>query len=172
MSANEGKAARSGVRFGTEEQMVDEFVEVLSRKRSDFGRVEVTREWDHKAGFVDVLARDRDHSLIAFEAKLCDWKRAFMQAYRSTAYADRTYVLLPDAAAERALANRADFEDRGIGLCRFDGDRVEVLVEAAEQEPLVAWVRKRAHDHFDELRHESGERAAAGRRRRMQTALA
>lgn len=148
--ANRAQAPRAG--FATEAEMVEMFIDVLGTRRSDFGRVEITREWDHRSGYVDVLARDGKKSLIAFEAKLADWKRAFMQAYRNTAYADRAYVLLPSGPAERALAHRSHFEDKGIGLCRFDGVRIEVLLEAMEHPPLVAWVRKLAHEHFNERR--------------------
>ena len=157
---NQAQAANSS--FVTEAEMVEKFVDVLGKRSSGFGRVEITREWDHRSGYVDVLARDRKKSLIAFEAKLADWKRAFMQAYRNTAYADRTYVLLPSGPAERALAHRSTFEDKGIGLCRFDGKQIEVLLEAAEHPPLVAWVRKRAHEHFNERRTVNG----SGTRRR------
>ena len=158
--ANRAQTARGG--FASEAEMVEKFVYVLGKRSSGFGCVEITREWDHRSGFVDVLARDGKKSLIAFEAKLADWKRAFMQAYRNTAYADRAYVLLPSGPAERALAHRSTFEDKGVGLCRFDGEQIEVLLEAAEHQHLVAWIRQRAHEHFNERRTVNG----SGTRRR------
>lgn len=149
--------------FASEAEMVNSFLTVLAKKRSCFGRVAVTTEWDHRAGYVDVLARDCKKALIAFEAKLGDWKRAFRQAYRNTVYADRSYVLLPAGVADRALAHRQIFEDRGIGLCRFDGERVEVLVEAVDQPPLMARVRCKAHEHFDVISHEPRNRLRSRR---------
>lgn len=148
--------------FASEAEMVDQFVGVLAKPRSGFGRLEITLEWDHRAGFVDVLARDRSSALIAFEAKLGDWKRAFMQAYRNTAYANRAYVLLPTGVAHRAMLHRETFEGKGIGLCCFDGKRIEVLLEAVDQEPVVTWIRRKAHEHFNGLGHESGSRARRG----------
>lgn len=136
-------------RFATEASLVECFVGALQAGRTTFGSLEVTTEWDHRSGFVDVLARDASKSLIAFEAKLRDWKRAFMQAYRNTAYANKAYVLLPDSAAKNALVHKDEFELRGIGLCAISGGSVRILIEAAEQQPLLAWLHSRAHEHFD-----------------------
>lgn len=149
--------------FSSEAAMVATFVSALRKRRTCFGPVNITLEWNHGAGYVDVLARDRKKSLVAFEAKLGDWKRAFMQAYRNTAYADRTYVLLPTGVADRALRQREMFEERGIGLCGFDGVSIEVLLEAAEQPPLLPWIQKRAHEHFNGLPRNVNGRAAGCR---------
>lgn len=158
--------------FDSEAEMVNRFVAALSKRSSRFGKLAIATEWDHRAGYVDVLARDRNRALIAFEAKLGDWKRAFMQAYRNTAYADRAYVLLPAGVADRAFAHKGTFEDKGIGLCRFDGEQIEILVEAANQVPLVAWVRSKAHEHFDGLGHEPRKGASRSSGRDLQAAHA
>lgn len=139
------------VEFATEADFVNRFVQKLARGRTAFGRVELTTEWDHSAGVVDVLARDRRKSLVAFEAKLADWRRAFYQAYRSTAYANRSYVLVPEQVAGRALRDREQFELRGVGLCSFNGSAVQVLIKATEQDALLRWLRAHAHEHFDTL---------------------
>jgi hypothetical protein len=147
------------VAFKSEADMVERFVKVLRRSRSTFGMLEVVQEWDHRAGLVDVLARNRSRSLIAFEAKLYDWKRAFHQAYKNTAYADCAYVLLPKSVVHRAILNREEFEDRGIGLCSFDGRKVEVQIRSRTHEPLLGWIRHRAHGYItdcaDELSRKS-----------------
>lgn len=136
-------------RFKTEATLVNCFLSAVDAGKSTFGGLEVTTEWNHKAGFVDVLARDSSNALIAFEAKLHDWKRAFLQAYKNTAYANRTYVVMPDNAARRALQYESEFKFRGIGLCAIGEGEVRVLIEACEQEPLLSWVRRLAHQHFD-----------------------
>jgi len=132
--------------FATEADFVECFVGKLSKGR--------TKEWDHTAGFVDVLARHRRKTLVAFEAKLDNWKRAFHQAYRSTAYANRSYVIVPTHVAARAMRDRNEFELRGVGLCSFDGKSVQVLIEASEQDALLVWLRAQAHEHFDSLEYE------------------
>jgi hypothetical protein len=158
--------------FATEAALVDSFVGALRAHRA-FGHVQVTTEWNHKAGLVDVLVRDAANSLIAFEAKLRDWKRAFMQAYRNTAYANKAYVLLPESAAQAAMKHREEFELRGIGLCAMTGDGVQVLIDAAEQEPLLRWVRSLAHEHFDTTvpgDEHLQSKNSGGRARRLQRA--
>ena len=140
--------------FLTEADFVNCFVQKLAKGRTAFGRVEVTKEWDHKSGVVDVLARHRRKSLMAFEAKLADGRRALHQAYRSTAYANRSYVLVPEQVASRALRDRKEFELRGVGLCSFNGTAVQVLIEATEQDALLRWLREYAHEHFDTLADE------------------
>ncbi|CAN7303494.1 hypothetical protein [Variovorax paradoxus] len=149
--------------FATEADFVDRFVGKLAKGRTAFGRVQITTEWDHRAGFVDVLARNRRKGLVAFEAKLDNWKRAFHQAYRSTAYANKSYVIVPEHVASRAMRDREEFELRGVGLCSFDGSAVQVLIEAAEQDVLLRWLREQAHEHFNML---SDERRTGPKRSR------
>ncbi len=158
--------------FATEADFVECFVGKLSKGRTSFGKVQITKEWDHKAGFVDVLARHRRKSLVAFEAKLDNWKRAFHQAYRSTAYANKSYVIVPAQVAARALRDRYEFELRGVGLCSFDGKSVQVLIEASEQDALLVWLRAQAHEHFDALDDERAVEPGRGGRRTVQTARA
>lgn len=158
--------------FATEALLVDRFVGVLQSGKSRWGSVQVTTEWDHRSGMVDVLARSREPALIAFEAKLSDWRRAFQQAYRNTAYANRVFVLMPSQTAHRALAHRAEFELRGIGLCGFDGKAVTVLINASEQDELLTWLRRRAHEHFNEVFGEAAPRAARSRGRAVHAAQA
>lgn len=158
--------------FATEADLVERFVGKLQSGRTCLGSVQVATEWDHRAGLVDILARDCAGLLVAFEAKLDNWRRAFMQAYRNTAYANRTYVLVPPSVAERALQDREEFLFRGVGLCAFDGKVIRVVIPATDQEPLLAWVRARAHSHFDQLPHDrrASARSSRGRRGDLQAA--
>lgn len=151
--------------FASEADFVDGFVSKLAKGRTAFGRVQITTEWDHRAGFVDVLARNRRKGLVAFEAKLDNWKRAFHQAYRSTAYANKSYVIVPEHVASRAMRDREEFELRGVGLCSFDGLAVQVLIEATEQDALLRWLREQAHEHFDTLSDEHRAGPKRGRSR-------
>lgn len=148
----------SSPRFASEAALVDCFVEALRQGETCWRSVEVLTEWDHQAGVVDVLARTGKNTLVAFEAKLSDWKRAFHQAYRNSSYANRVYVVMPRETVHRALTYRADFERRGIGLCSV-AEKVYVHIKAEEQVPLRSWIRRRAHSWFDEVRDES-ERGA------------
>ena len=72
-------------------------------------------------GLVDSSTVGRmDTSLLAFEAKLSDWRQALQQAYRYRYYADSAFVLLPAKNASAALRNEHLFETFGIGLWTFD----------------------------------------------------
>lgn len=156
--------------FASEASFVERFVGALQSGCTPYGSVQVSTEWDYNSGFVDVLARDRSQALLAFEAKLKDWRRAFLQAYRNTAYANRAYVLLPTIVAQRALQSREEFEYRGIGLCAFDGKKIEVLIEAMEQDALLAWLRTRAHEFFNGLPDERSARSQRSRSRSLSAA--
>lgn len=53
---------------------------------------------------------------IAIEAKLKNWKRALMQAYRYKWFADYSYVILDHAHVHSAIQNIDLFEKHNIGL--------------------------------------------------------
>lgn len=155
----------SYTKFVTEADFVARFVEKLAKGRTTFGRVQITTEWDHRSGFVDVLVRHRRKTLVAFEAKLDNWKRAFHQAYRNTAYANRSYIIVPEHVANRAMRDSEEFKFRGVGLCSFNGSAVQVLIEATEQDALLRWLREQAHEHFDTLSNDyrAEPRGSSGR---------
>lgn len=53
---------------------------------------------------------------IAFEAKLRNWKRALMQAYRYKWFADYSYVVLDESHSKIAIENLDTFKKLNIGL--------------------------------------------------------
>lgn len=150
--------------MATEAMLVECFVNALHSGTTCWGGVEVTTEWDHRSGLADILARTGKRGLIAFEAKLADWRRAFHQAYRSTMYANRVYVLMPRTTVHRALQFEGDFRERGIGLCSYHGGRIYVHIRAVEQHDLLSWVRREAHAHFDEEADECRNASQSGSR--------
>lgn len=70
--------------YASEADLVQDFLELLQEGDSPWGAVETTTEWDYRTGITDVLARTPEGHLVAFEAKLTDWRRATHQAYRNT----------------------------------------------------------------------------------------
>lgn len=131
--------------------MVDQLIALLREGSSPWGDLQTTTEWDYRTGITDVLARTRDGQLVAFEAKLSDWRRASHQAYRNTTFAGRVYVVMPSPAARRIRANEQVFARYGIGLCSLDADRITILIEAPETEPLLPWLHERAQSFFDAI---------------------
>jgi len=54
--------------------------------------------------------------IIAYEAKLKDWRSALDQAQSYYAYADEAYVVLPEGTSFAALNHLSNFEEAGVGL--------------------------------------------------------
>ena len=124
-------------------------VKLLGKANSPWGRVQTVTEWDYRSGISDILGRDSHNDIIAFEAKLRDWRRACYQAYRSTAFAPRAYVVLPELVATRVQCYRDVFERYGVGLCYCRSGELSILIEARPAEPLMKWLTDRAHTMFD-----------------------
>lgn len=54
--------------------------------------------------------------LIAVEAKISDWQRVLVQAYRNLQFADESWVVLDHAFARPAIAQLERFRLAGVGL--------------------------------------------------------
>src|ERR1035437_1209601 len=61
-------------------------------------------------------------SIISFELKLKNWKKAAKQAFRYKSFSNIAYVVLSSKSANAALNNLELFEKYNIGLARFDTD--------------------------------------------------
>ncbi len=61
--------------------------------------------------------------LIAVEAKLSDWQRVLVQAYRNLQFADESWVVLDNAFIRPALAQLERFKIAGVGLASIDHGR-------------------------------------------------
>jgi hypothetical protein len=127
-----------------ERDLVDSFVRLLERSDSPWGEIAINREFDYSRGRTDVVAVTRPNVLIAFEAKLDDWKTALHQAYRNTCFAHRSYVLLPKRTALTAAAFRVEFEKRGVGLCYIDSTSLVIIVDSLYSAPLEPWLASQA----------------------------
>jgi hypothetical protein len=137
--------------FRTETQLVERIVRFLNGRKTPWGQVQTLTEWDYKSGITDILARTKCNEVIAFEAKLSDWRRAIYQAYRNTTFALRSYVVLPERVARRAEQSAEMFANYGVGLCACADRELTVLIEAHNSDPLMEWLTARAHVAFDGL---------------------
>jgi hypothetical protein len=135
--------------YPRESDLVRRFVGALQSEALPWGPVEIACEWDYRTGITDVLARSPAGELLAFEAKLSDWRRALHQAYRNTVFATRAYVVLPASVAERAAKSCELFLRYQVGLCSVDETSVRVLIEAPQNEVLVPWLHRKAIDFFE-----------------------
>lgn len=131
--------------FRLEKNLVAHFARCLRRGDSPWGHVRIAFEFDYIGGYTDVLALCPAGLLVAFEAKLARWRDALHQAYRTRCFANRSYVVLPDAIARVAVQHQGEFSRRRVGLCSVSPERgIEVLLDAEVAAPLQPWVTARA----------------------------
>ena len=86
--------------------------------------------------------------LLAFEAKLSDWRKALKQAYRYRYYADVSIVILPAQAARPAIDNRDLFQQMGVGLWTFNPESGAICPRIAVKAPTPLSSRKREQALF------------------------
>jgi hypothetical protein len=78
-------------------------------------------------GIADLIWASSDGStIIAFEMKLTDWKKAIGQAYRYRYFSNQAYVVLPATSAVEQ--NQHVFEAANIGLILYD-DKNHLIYE-------------------------------------------
>ncbi len=75
--------------------------------------------------------------LIAVEAKISDWQRVLIQAYRNLQFADESWVVLDHAFARPAIAQLDRFRLAGVGLASVERGRgLFIHHAAATQGPM------------------------------------
>jgi hypothetical protein len=102
------------------------------------------REFEYGPGRTDLVVHTSSEGLIAFEAKLTDWRHAVVQAYRNRAYAELSFVILPQAIAERIQKFAPYFTQYGVGLCTLVKSELLILIPAQHEAPIQAWLAARA----------------------------
>lgn len=130
--------------FTSEDKLVLTFVNHLESMTHVFRGESYIREFDYSSGRTDVLALSLSGEVIAFEAKLKNWRKAIHQAWRNTSFVNRTYVVLPRDCALSAKKHQNEFLERGVGLCIVDSDRIEIVIESEVTEPVIPWLHTKA----------------------------
>lgn len=139
------RAARSQPDYPLEEDLVAYFGRCLRRPQTPWGNgLRLVFEFDYSAGRPDVIALCGNGEVLAFEAKLYRWRDALHQAYRNRCFANRSYVVLPSAAACHAVQYEQEFRRRRVGLCSVSAKGgIEVLLETELLTPLQPWLTTR-----------------------------
>ena len=70
--------------------------------------------------FVFYAKQKQEVSIISFELKLKNWKKAAQQAFRYKSFSNISYVVICSKSANAALNNIKIFEKYNIGLAKFD----------------------------------------------------
>lgn len=139
------KTSEGNLVYSTEKMLVDQFVRVLGGEDNPWGPMAVSCEFFYARGKTDVVALTDGDTLVAFEAKLKDWRYALDQAYRNTCFAHKSYVVVPETTALTAFACVAEFKRRGVGLCCVDDTGgLTVLEEPEGSTPIEPWIATQA----------------------------
>lgn len=86
--------------------------------------------------FVFYAKQKQEVSIIAFELKLKNWKKAAKQAFRYKSFSNISYVVLSSKNANAALNNIELFKKYNIGLAKFDiNSYFEILYKPELGEP-------------------------------------
>jgi hypothetical protein len=123
--------------FQTEQALVEAIAEGLVSESSPWPNLLFAREFNYTRGRTDIVAVDQEGNVIAFEAKLSRWRVALNQAYRNTAFAHYSYVVLPAGAASRAARSTGDFSRHAVGLCAASPSGLKILIEAPYANPVL-----------------------------------
>lgn len=100
-------------------------------------------------------------AIIAVEAKLSDWPRALVQAYRNRQFADESWVVLDHRFHGPALAQVERFQRSGVGLASIAMTGGLYIHCAATSSPAIS-VTKRWHAQAELARRAVQRRGAGG----------
>ena len=135
--------------YEKELELVEDFQNYLSHNSLPFKFNDTAVEFNYINGRVDIIGSTHDGELFAFEAKLSKWKIALNQAYRNTAFAHYSYVLIPFSKINAALKNQYEFERRGVGLCSFQQNQIKIEIEATRKTPIQPWLTDSAMSYIE-----------------------
>jgi hypothetical protein len=140
------ETSRVAADYAYERDLVEAFVGLLTAG-GVFAVEEFGLEFDYRRGRADVVALSDEGHVIAFEAKLSDWREALHQAYRNTCFAGESYVVMPIGAALRAVGHAIEFDRRGVGLCAISNGAIEILHAAPRRKDVLEpHLKQRAAD--------------------------
>jgi len=93
-------------------------------------------------GAIETLPFER---IIAVEAKLSEWRRVLVQAYRNLQFADESWVVLDHARVKPALAQLERFRSTGVGLASVDRLSQGVIIHLSASASGPMSLTKRWH---------------------------
>ena len=136
--------------YELESDLVKDFQTTISDVSDTFTIIAMASEFNYVEGKVDIIAKDSEGDLIAFEAKLLKWRNALYQAYRNSSFAHYSYVVLPEATLANASSHIDEFHRRGVGLCFFGSSGLRVEIPANRRNPIQPWLTDSALSYIDE----------------------
>ena len=135
--------------YSTEASLVGQASAHLATEQSPFGECHVAHEFGYSGGRVAIVATAGDGRLLAFEAKLANWRKALQQAYRASSFAHYSFVVMPSQSSAPARRAAHEFARRGVGLCVVDDSGITIEIEASGKDPLQPWLTNTAIDYVE-----------------------
>ena len=135
--------------YELESDLVKDFQTIISGVHNTFTIIAVASEFNYVEGKVDLIAKNSNGDLVAFEAKLFRWRNALNQAYRNSSFAHYSYVVLPETTLENAVSCIDEFNRRGVGLCFFGLSGLRVEIPATRRNPIQPWVTNMALSYIN-----------------------
>lgn len=130
--------------FNYEADLVNTFISHIDSNILDLDIINYCSEFNYNNGKTDLIAICINNRLIAFEAKLKNIKKVINQAYRNTAFANYSYVVLPADKYEIQKKYEADFIDMKIGVILVDNENSWIELEAIDNKPVLPWLHEKA----------------------------
>lgn len=137
--------------FTTEEKMVNSCLEKLNTifNIQDIQN-EVVLEPTGLFGIPDIMIRTKQ--IISIEAKLKNWKRALIQAYKYRFFSIESYVFIDETYIENPLNNIEEFKKYNIGLAGVSTDNIIIYYQPEEVEPFSEELYNKAKHIFEEVK--------------------
>ena len=116
----------------------------MGKAKEQWGVEGFVFEFDYNRARSDIVVMLKDFTLISFEAKLTDWRKAVQQAYINTCFSEYSYVLMPVEEAWKAARYKAEFDARKVGLCTVVDGFVDIIIESPKSVPIQKWLHQKA----------------------------
>ena len=138
--------------FSSELEMSVKFEKYL---KSNFGN-SYLKEYQGLFGIPDFVfyAKRKDEiSIISFELKLKNWRKAAKQAFRYKSFSNIAYVVLSSESINTALNNIEVFQKYNIGLAKFNIESsFEILYKPQQGVPYSEELNKKIIDSISNSR--------------------
>jgi len=140
----ENDSKKMTTRFKNEKELVNTFITHIENNQYDVKLVSWSSEFNFSGGRTDIIAGGAKRELYVFEAKLSNLGKVINQAFRNTAFADYSYVVLPENKKDAVTKLASEFKRRKIGLVFVNHEKAWTEIDAHRQLPVLPWLRAKA----------------------------
>lgn len=137
------------MRFETEKHMSLQFKKFILSNFTDTN-VDIFEQFKGLFGIPDYLLVERDFdsisTIISFELKLKNWKRALKQAFKYRSFSNACFVVVDEAFLNPPMGNIDQFVHFNIGLASFNTENeLKIYFNPRHSEPFSQFFLKKIH---------------------------